>query len=110
MGMLRVFEAGESPNMKYFHRTHCVNVAWLHERLGEPAAKDPVDLTYTPTDQMAGDIHTKSFADKNRWTRACRLTIVIDPKEMREHITTFQVTKQDRPASVAKAYIFCRGP
>ena len=41
--MLRVIETGKNPTMRYLHRTHRVNVSWLHERF---KGKKDLDIVY----------------------------------------------------------------
>ena len=43
--MLRVVETGKNPTMRYLHRTHRDNVAWLHEAFERPG----LDLVYELT-------------------------------------------------------------
>ena len=81
--MLRVVETGKNPTMRYLHRTHRVNVAWLHERF---QGKADLDLIYETSDTMCADIYTKAFTDKIKWDSVCWLINIIDPKDFSQLI------------------------
>ena len=56
----RIMSTGRVPTLRHCKRTHCVSVAWLHERfLG-----DDITLNDCMSDVMAADIFTKQFINK----------------------------------------------
>ena len=54
--MIRVVETGRNPTMRHIGRVHRLAIGWLHERLAAKDIKDPVDLEYTKSEDMAADI------------------------------------------------------
>ena len=72
--MIRVMETGRNPTMRHLGRTHGVSINWLHERFLE----DWNELVKEDTTTMAGDVFTKAFDNKDKWTHACNLINVID--------------------------------
>jgi len=80
--MMRVVETGRNPTMRYLDRVHRVNVANIHERLGNKHTKDNVEVVYTKTDSMCADIYTKCFTDKAKWEHACALINVAPPDKL----------------------------
>ena len=43
---------------------------------------DKIDLVYTHSTEMAANIFTKAFINKDRWEHATRLINVADPKDL----------------------------
>ena len=82
--MIRVVDTGRNPTMRYIGRVHRIAVSWLHERLAAKDIKDPVDLEYTKSEDMAADIYTKAFSDPDKWDHALQLIAVFLPKRQQE--------------------------
>ena len=78
--MHRVLKSGRNPTMKSLHRVHRVDVAWLHERVGNPATADNVVAYWCDTKTQKADLHTKSFKNPADW-EPVRTNINIVPKE-----------------------------
>ena len=69
--MINVVKSGRNPSMRHLSRTHGIPIDWLHERLKDH--KDPVEIVYRESEEMAADIYTKAFTDKEKWQHACAL-------------------------------------
>ena len=82
--MLQVVKTGRNPTMRYLHRTHRVDVQWLHERFKDT---EEVDLSYELSARMCADIYTKAFTDPAKWEHACDLINIISPDRLREVIS-----------------------
>ena len=50
--MIRVCDTGKNPTMRYLHRTHRINVAWLHECF----LREDFFLVYEKSASMCADI------------------------------------------------------
>ena len=48
--------SGRNPTMRHLGRVHCVDVSWLHERLGKHARRDPMLLFYEDTTDTRADV------------------------------------------------------
>ena len=56
----RIMTTGRAPALRHCKRTHCVSVAWIHERV----SGDDINLNDCVSDVMAADIFTKHFINK----------------------------------------------
>ena len=56
----RIMTTGRAPTLRHIQRTHCVSVAWLHERVIGP----DIDLHDWMSDVMAAAIFTKHFVNR----------------------------------------------
>jgi hypothetical protein len=83
---IRIIETGRNPTMRHLGRVHRVDIAALHERLGNRATKDAVDVIYTDSTIMAADLYTKAFPEVDKWERAAALINVFDPAHLTEYI------------------------
>ena len=66
---------GHSPAMRYIHRTHGVDMTWLHERIVDGS----MTISITKSKDMAADIFTKHFLDGEKWREVCSLINVMLP-------------------------------
>ena len=82
--MIRVVETGRNPTMRHIGRVYRIAISWLHERLAAKGIKDPVDLVYTKSDDMAADIYTKAFTDPKKWDHALQLIVIFVPQRQQE--------------------------
>jgi len=80
--MIRVVQTGRNPSMKHLHRVHGISIGFLHERLTLPETKDPVDLVYEESANMAADVYTKAFTSVEKWGNARRLINVFAPDDL----------------------------
>ena len=56
----RIMTTGKAPTLRHCKKTHCVSVAWIHERVrGQDAS-----LNDCNTEVMAADIFTKHFVSR----------------------------------------------
>ena len=76
--MIRVIETGRNPSMRYLHRTHRISIATLHEIITGQVSDTTINCEYTTSAEMAADIFTKGFTDKNKWNHATRSVGIID--------------------------------
>ena len=56
----RIMATGRAPALRHIKRTHCVSVAWLHERVSSPE----LNLNDCVSEVMAADIVAKHFVNK----------------------------------------------
>ena len=61
--------SGRNTSMRHMGRTHCVCVAWLHERINDGS----ISVQYCKTNDMLADIFTKAFTDKVKWRQLCEM-------------------------------------
>ena len=87
--MIRVVKTGRNPTMRYLARTHRVSVAWLYEAF----ASDSIRIIYEVSAKMCADIYTKAFTDATKWSAACDLINIVDPKR----ISVFASTSSQEP-------------
>ena len=74
--------------MRYLGRVHGIAIRMLHEQLStisDCKSNDIVVKMTNPT-KMAADIHTKGFANAEKWLHAIKLICVFDPKLFSEVI------------------------
>ena len=81
--------------MRYLSRTHRVSVGWLHERC---SVETDVEVMYTSSELMVGDIYTKAFTDAKRWDHARSLISIIDPKWIERSFGTHPLYKSLVPS------------
>eukprot|EP00969_Alexandrium_andersonii_P070009 3090140-Alexandrium_andersonii.AAC.1 len=81
--MMAIVKSGRNPAMRYLLKTHRVSVQWLHERFADSEAA-PVELTYEDSADMKADIYIKAFNEEVKWTHACDLINIVDPKRLCE--------------------------
>jgi len=89
--MIQILRTGRNPTMRQLGRVHRVAIAVMHERLGNPASKDNIDVIHTSSEEMAADIYTKAFANPENWKKALMNINVLDPhigieKEIQQRI------------------------
>ena len=63
--MIQVMNTGKNPTMRGLGNTHGVSI----NRLKEAFDEDWNTLVKEDTNTMAGDIFTKAFENKDKWTR-----------------------------------------
>ena len=76
--MIQVMNTGNTPTMRGLGNTHCVSINRLNEAFGEPWNK----LIKEDTTPMVGDISTKAFENKEKWTHACRMINLYDVDDL----------------------------
>ena len=73
--MVQICNTGKNPTMRHLNRTHKIDVKWLHERFQDSY----LELKWTSTDEMRGDIFTKGFSEPDKFRHACDLIYHVDP-------------------------------
>ena len=72
--MIQVMNTGKNPTMRGPGNTHGVSINRLKEAFDEPWG----DLITS----MVGDIFTKAFGNKDKWTHACRMINMFDMDDL----------------------------
>ena len=72
--MIQVMRTGKNPTMRGLGNTHGVSI----NRLKEAFDENWNDLVKEDTNTMAGDIFTKAFESRDKWTHACSLINIFD--------------------------------
>ena len=76
VAMIQVMITGKNPTMRGLGNTHGVSINRLEEAFDESWN----NLVKEDTNTMAGDIFTKAFESKYKWTQACSLINIFDMK------------------------------
>jgi len=66
---IQIMKTGKNPTIRHMGRTHRVDLAWLHERV----VSGEIVLTCCQSCDMAADISTKPFTNRDKWLEVCRL-------------------------------------
>ncbi len=66
---ITILEEGASTKLAHLTRTHRVNLHWA----SEVVRSNSVHLGHQGTNDQAGDIFTKAFADPIKWSALCSL-------------------------------------
>ena len=72
--MIQVMNTGRSPTMRGLGNTHGVSINKLKETFDQSWN----NLVKEDTTTMAGDIFTKAFENKDKWSHACRMINMYD--------------------------------
>ena len=96
----RIMSTGRAPTLRHCKRTHCVSVAWLHERfLG-----DDMVLSDCVSDVMAADIFAKHFINKDKWEQVCMLIGVIPGATVGKCSLFYQIRGPSRSRLLASPF------
>ena len=76
VAMIQVMKTEKNPTMRGLGNTHGVSINSLKEAFDE----DWTNFVKEDTNTMAGDIFTKAFDSKDKWTHACNLINIFDMK------------------------------